>query len=796
MILKHILFLSFFLSVLDLTAQRHNDIFVNKFLKAEQLIEKGDFPSALVIYKELLAEEQDNANINFKTGFCYLNTVLEKTNAIEYLEKAVQDINSNADIDDPDELAAPPEALYFLAKAYHHNYQFTKALQIIDSLKQVIPNYKKDFTENVEELEEYCKNGQVLMKYPIKMQITNLGGTINTEYDEHSPVFSADEQVLIFTSKRKSDIHPARTDDGQYYEDIYISKKLSDGQWETPVPISPKINTATHEASIGLSPDGQELYIYKDESTMLNPRDGNIYVSNLVGDEWTTPLNLNINTKYNENHASISADGQELFFTSDRPGGYGGLDIYIAKRLPNGEWSIPQNAGPKINTSRDEISPYIHPDGVTLFFSSKGHNSLGGFDIFFSIRDDSMNWNEPTNLGYPINTPNDDAFYVPTPDGARAYYASQQTGGIGRNDLYVITLPKSEEKLLTVMSGYITMGNGQLPENVTITVTDELTKKVIGIYTPNSKTGKYLFILKSGKRYLITVENDIFLPYTEVLDVSDSSAYQKIERPITLEPINIRNVQHDFEYHFKSNQTELSSEEGMSFIKIAKILNYLPEFSARIVLPKENDFPDLNEIRADILSENLTDKGIPLTRIQVEKTASKNPNVLNLFIIANDTTPPVNKLTTQTDVQIKNTDIKEPEIKESKSSLIIFPIYFTFDKHVCQANEENLNKLVGWLNKNKKAKLEIIGYTDNMGSDNYNIKLSKRRAEYVKKQLISLGISEKRITTLAMGKKNPVSTNETAEGRQLNRRVEFKVTNIKNPDIEFLNKPSVFPNSK
>jgi len=143
MILKHILFLSFFLSVLDLTAQRHNDIFVNKFLKAEQLIEKGDFPSALVIYKELLAEEQDNANINFKTGFCYLNTVLEKTNAIEYLEKAVQDINSNADIDDPDELAAPPEALYFLAKAYHHNYQFTKALQIIDSLKQVIPNYKK-----------------------------------------------------------------------------------------------------------------------------------------------------------------------------------------------------------------------------------------------------------------------------------------------------------------------------------------------------------------------------------------------------------------------------------------------------------------------------------------------------------------------------------------------------------------------------------------------------------------------------------------------------------------------------
>lgn len=795
MILKHILFLLFFLSVFYIEAQRHNDVFVKKFLKAEQLIEKGDFPSALILYKELLAEEPDNANINFKTGFCYLNTVLEKSKAISYLEIAVQDINSDADIDDPDELAAPPEALYFLAKAYHHDYQFSKALQIIDSLKQVIPNYKKDFTENVDELEQYCKNGQILMKYPIKMQITNLGGTINTEFDEHSPVFSADEQELIFTSKRKSDIHPSLTEDGQYYEDIYISKKLSDGQWATPVPISPKINSATHEASIGLSPDGQELYIYKDESTVLNPRDGNIYVSHLVGDEWTSPLKLNINTKYNENHASISADGQELFFTSDRPGGYGGLDIYIAKRLPNGEWSIPQNAGPKINTDKDEISPYIHPDGVTLFFSSKGHNSIGGFDIFFAIRNDSMEWNTPTNLGYPINTPNDDAFYVPTPDGTRVYYASQQTGGIGRNDLYLITLPQSEEKLLTVMSGYITMGNGQLPENVTITVTDELTKKIIGVYTPNSKTGKYLFILKSGKRYLITVENNIFLPYTEILDVSDSTAYQKIERPIMLEPINIKNVQRDYEYHFKSNQTELSSKEGMSFIKIAKILNYLPEFSAHIILPKENDNPDLNEIRADILTENLTDKGIPLTRIQVVNNPSKNPNVLNLFIIAKDSMP-LNKLTTQTDIQISNNDIKEPEIKDTKTNLIIFPIYFSFDKHICQANEENLNKLVIWLNKNKKAKLEIIGYTDNMGSDEYNMKLSKRRADYVKKELIRQGISAKRISTIAMGKKNPIATNETAEGRQLNRRVEFRVSNIKNPDIEFLNEPTIFSNSK
>jgi outer membrane protein OmpA-like peptidoglycan-associated protein len=786
--MKKFLFFLIILFFHNSYAQRHSKDFDIKFLQAERLIEKGDFHSAIIIYKELLEQEPDNANLNFKMGYCYLNTVLEKDKAIKYLEKAVTDIEKNADSGNPDELAAPIEAWYFLAKAYHHNYQFEKAIEILDSLKISFPNYKKEFIENIDELVEYCKNGIELMKYPIQMQITNLGSTINTEYDEHSPVFTADESTLIFTSKRKSDIHQAKTDDGQYYEDIYISHKLPDGQWTEPIPISQNINTKNHEASIGLSPDGQELYIYKDESTFLNPRNGNIYVSYLKGSEWTIPEKISINTKYNENHASISADGQELFFTSDRPGGYGGMDIYVSKRLPNGQWGIPINLGPKINTSKDEISPFIHPDGVTLFFSSKGHNSMGGFDIFYAIRDDNNEWNKPTNLGYPINTPNDDAFYVPTPDGVRAYYASQQTGGIGRNDLYIITLPKSEEKLLTVMTGYITLGNNQIPENVVITVTDEQTGKLIGTYTPNSKTGKYLFILKSGKRYIITVETDVFLPYTEILDVSDTIAYHKIERPIFLEPINIKSVQKDYKYHFKPNQTELSSEEIVTFVKIGKIMKYLPEFKVHIILPTNNVMPELNEIRADILTENLTDKGIPLTRIEVvDKENLSLPNVLRLYIVANDSIV-LPKLTSQSISTIKTEEPSIIEKKQAPDKLTIFPIYFSFNKHICQANEENLKNLANWLKKHKKAKLEIIGYTDDLGTDEYNIQLSKRRAEFVKKQLVQQGIDKNRLIVKAMGKKNPVASNDTPEGRQQNRRVEFRITNIKNPDIIILNK--------
>lgn len=330
-----------------------------------------------------------------------------------------------------------------------------------------------------------------------------------------------------------------------------------------------------------------------------------------------------------------------------------------------------------------------------------------GSIFFYAIRDEKGEWNTPTNMGYPINTPNDDAFYVPTPDGVRAYYASQQTGGIGRNDLYMITLPKSEEKMLTVMTGYITMGNNMLPDNVSITVTDEQTGKLVGTYTPNSKTGKYLFILKSGKRYLITVESDIFLPYTEILDVADSIAYQKIERPINLEPINIRSVQREYYYHFKPNQTELSSDEALTFVKIGKIMKYLPEFQAHIILPKQNNIPELNEIRADIITENLTDRGIPLTRIQVNEKTSNNPNVLNLFIEANDSVP-LKKMTALNNVTIQTS---EPEFKakfSEKGKLVVFPIYFSFNKHMCQTNEENLRNLSNWLNKKqKKQKLKL-----------------------------------------------------------------------------------------
>ncbi|MCX7955088.1 MAG: OmpA family protein [Bacteroidales bacterium] len=756
--------------------------FIDKFYTAELLLDKGNFNEAIKLYSELLSQDTLNANINFKIGFCYLNLpqYYEKIKSISFLEFASKNIDINADVGNPSETSAPLEALYFLAKAYHLNYMPEKALIIIDSLINIIQQYNIIFSENINELKFHCKNLVELMKNPLKTDFKNLGNLINTEYDEHSPVITADEQTLIFTSKRFNQANNLKTIDNQYFEDIYISHKQAGNQWSEPTALN-KVNGPKHDASVGLSPDGSELYIYKDESSIINPDDGNLYVSKLMGEEWSAPQKLNINTKYNENHASISADGQELYFTSNRPGGFGGLDIYVSKRLPNGEWGTPINLGPQINTEQDEISPFIHPDGVTLFFSSKGHKTIGGFDIFFSEKDENDNWSNPTNIGYPINTPGDDAFFILTPDGKHAYYATERQDGFGRADIYYITFPEKEEKTLAVISGTIKLANNRQPQNVKIYVYEDITNKLVGEYKPNPTTGKYLFILKTGKRYIIKFESDIFIPQTEYIDISDSMAYVNIEKPITLNPISLTNLKTDYYFRFQPNTTQLNEKDLLQINQICKILNYLPEFRVIIINSSEQVNPLLNEVREQIIKDYLTDNGISLARIETKNSPVSYPNTLNIYIIAKDSIAKLQSMPQLTSTEIeKKLDIK---FKTADNKLIIYPVYFSFNQYICEFNIQNLINIANWLKKNPKAKIELIGHTDAIGTDEYNMKLSKKRAEYVMNQLIDLGINKERIKITAMGKKKPISTNDTPQGRQLNRRVEFKILNYSPNDI-------------
>lgn len=494
--------LSLFLTFVMLTVLSFAQNARESYLLAEDMLEDENYHKALNIYQQLLTQWPNNANLNFKIGYCYLNTATEKIKAIPYLEFAVSQISETYKYRDADEQNAPLEAYFFLGKAYHVNYRFDDAERTFLLLKSKLTTNDKNFIDEITKELQACQVARQLIKSPVEMTVTNLGAQINSSLSEHSPVISGDESILIFTSKRNENTGGKIMDDGQYFEDIYYST-YSGNKFSAAKKISTNINTDGHEASIGLSFDGTKLFIYRDDNG-----DGNIYVSEKQGSDWAMPVKLPevINSKYRETHASISVDQNEIYFTSDRKGGLGGLDIYRVRKLPNGKWSKAQNLGPTINTPYDEEGPYLHPDGTSLFFASKGHNTMGGFDIFVSYIDENDNWSVPQNIGYPINTPDDNVYYIPSVDGRRAYYASYANNSIGNYDIFRIDLSDAHIRNQTVIAGAAVTTDGVKLENAIITVTN-LDDDIVGIYTPEPEFGKFLLILPRGKTFWAIIES-------------------------------------------------------------------------------------------------------------------------------------------------------------------------------------------------------------------------------------------------------------------------------------------------
>ncbi|HXB39775.1 MAG TPA: OmpA family protein, partial [Bacteroidia bacterium] len=431
----------------------------------------------------------------------------------------------------------------------------------------------------------------------------------------------------------------------------------TDSGWGQAINIGPPINTVGNEASVGISADGQEILIYKDDMG-----DGNIYSTSLKGSVWTVPkkLNAHINSKSWEPSAFITADGNTLYFTSDRPGGFGGRDIYKSQKNSHGEWGKATNLGSSVNTKYDEDAPYLHPDGVTLYFSSNGHKTMGGFDIFESNLLSDDKWSEPVNVGYPINSTGDDVFYVVSPDKKIAYYTSMREGGFGEKDNYIIYFQDAKESPLTLQKGSVLDTNHLAAKDVKITITDNESGEVIGVYHPNEKTGKYLFILAPGKNHNINYEAEGFLFYSENQTTSKESDYNEITKSVKLVPIAVG------------------------------------------------------------------------------------------------------------------------------SKVVLNNIFFDFDKAILRPySNVELNKLYDFLIKHPNLAVEISGYTDSKGTDGYNANLSMERANAVINFLVEKGIKKERLTANGYGKSDPIAPNKKAdgtdnpEGRQLNRRVELKIIDVK-----------------
>ncbi len=483
-----------------------------------------DYKKAYELYDKLYTQVPKNFEYKFRLGYCSLFYPEKKARAIEIFEDIKRTDKS-------------PDADYYLAKAYHINYKFDQAIvsyeAFIVAKGDKLKPEDKLFVEDAKLGVMNCNNGKELIAKKIVADIKNIGGPINTNETEGVPVISADESIMIYTYIGQKSTGGLLNDmlkpdkvDGAYRLDIFMANRSTDSTWNEPKGIS-SLNTNANDAAVALSPDGQVLFTFV--SDVKNP--GDLYSSNLAGSDWSKPekLNPNINSEFWEGSCSITSDGRYLYFASERPGGLGGRDLYVSEKV-NGDWGPAQNLGPMINTQYDEDAPFIHPDGITLFFSSQGHKSIGGYDIMYSIKKEN-NWIEPLSMGIPLNTTEDDRYYVINAKGDVGYFSSNRggTGGKGEQDIYTVTPGMLGEKpVLALLKGSVYVDDR--PTEAKIEIIKKETNEAIGPYYANSKTGKYLMAITPGHGYKIKITVTGMDPIEEEIDVEKLQKFVEIRK--------------------------------------------------------------------------------------------------------------------------------------------------------------------------------------------------------------------------------------------------------------------------
>ncbi len=393
---------------------------------------------------------------------------------------------------------------YDLARAAHYTYKLDEASTLVEAYlnnKRTTPEGKKDG----ELLKRYINNAKLYTANPTKAKITDIGPVINTIDDEYVPAITADESVLIFTtegSRSKGGRMNAFLQpdiNGSYTEDIYMSVKQND-QFTAPVSLD-SINTTAHDAAVSLSNDGQILFVYRDNGD----DHGDLYQSFLIGETYSKPIKLKgqVNSYSWDGHCSLSPDGHTLYFSSERGGGFGGRDIYKATFLSDSTWGHVVNLGDSINTIYDDDAPFIHPDGVTLYYSSKGRTSMGGYDIFKSVMQIDSTFKKTENIGYPINSTDDDIYFVLSGSGNHGYYSSAKKGGYGLKDLYVIETNFPTPAALFLVKGKTTLNKAGVETKILVEITSQK-NKIFKSFLSNSVNGQYLVTLPAGAEYKIT----------------------------------------------------------------------------------------------------------------------------------------------------------------------------------------------------------------------------------------------------------------------------------------------------
>jgi SdrD B-like domain/WD40-like Beta Propeller Repeat len=589
------------------------------YVDAESFYNGGNYYDALPLYEILMKDNPKVMEYQLKIGICHLNLTSSPEKAIEYIEAVFQSKPKT------------PDVQYHLGKAYALNYKFDLAIETFEKSlanKKTSPKLKK----KIPHLIEQCKNGIKLLKDSLSVEIINLGEPINSVDNEYSPTVNADETTLIYTYKgtkstgNRQDAFNREEINGNFYEDIFISE-YQENKWGAPKSISDSINSFLHEASISLSPDGQKLFVYKDTPKFS----GDIFETKKENGEWRMPQWLDINSEYWEGHAAISPNGKFMIFSSERPGSIGFRDLYSAILQEDGTWGNVKNLGPTVNTIYNDDAPFIHSDGVTFNFSSEGHTSMGGYDIFESKIVTDSTYLEPRNIGYPINTTSNDIFFYVSGRG-NAYYSSARKGGLGQQDIYIINVNDIITSKPVLLVKGIIKSNGEFVKSKIVVRTES--GKDLGTYYSDASDGKYQFYIDLNDFYVITYSYEGFTSQIESVDATKYESFSEIEKNINFnskdvkieglalyreQPLSpIMNLKVNLSNKDKSiSETKTTDEKGRySF-------SNLPNDDYYILFLNEED-EKLIEDSIYIFKGNITMKGLPYTAAMINEIPVKD----------------------------------------------------------------------------------------------------------------------------------------------------------------------------
>lgn len=490
-----------------------NEHQLKKDLKvAEDAFERLDYLKAFRLFEKISLSDTSRKDIVFKMGYCLFAINYSDTSSYRYFEKTRESI---------------PESHFFLGRIKFYQGHLKEAIEELYYFKSL--NDEKLVTND--EVKKWILSGEQALLEQARDHINvvrNLGETVNTKYAEYVPLVWNVNGSLIFTSRRSDSKGGLKDPYGRYYEDVYVSARKGAG-WDVPVSISDSINTASHDACVSISPSGKELLIYRTDQ---NQTGGDIYLARYVDGAWTRPemLGPEVNSEYLETSACFSNSGNEIIFSSNRPGGMGGRDLYIVRRFMNGKFSKPYNLGSSINTVEDEDAPFIDPMDNSLYFSSRGHNSIGEYDIFVSKFNEALDkWEKPENLGMPINSTGDDIYFIKQEGANAALFTSRREGGFGDADIYAVNFDESSQLIIHCKLDLSGIVNRNAVKDIQLSLFNTETGKLEGLYRPNKELLGMVLVVNTQKRYKFLLEGQGIEPVVKTLQFQDSNKEMLIE---------------------------------------------------------------------------------------------------------------------------------------------------------------------------------------------------------------------------------------------------------------------------